>query len=90
MRRLLLIKQSIADVTKKMQLEANIARAESTDDKLGWTMRFIRASEEVRMITMRRCVDAYPHLGTLADPGDPNIRTGIGLDGLRQHAIELA
>ena len=33
-------------------------RAESNDDKLGWTMRMIRAAEELRMDAMRRCVDA--------------------------------
>ena len=89
MRRLMLVKQAIADVTKKMQLESKVAQAESSDDKLGWTMRFIRAAEEVRMTTMRRCVAAYPHLRTLADPSDPNVRLGSGLEMLRHHAIEL-
>ena len=89
MRRLLLAKQAIVQVTRKLQLEMKEAQAESTDDKLGCTMRFIRAAEELRMGTMRKCISAYPYLRTLADPENPNTRINDGLRPVREHAIEL-
>ena len=53
-------------------------------------MRFIRAAEELRMGSMRKCVEAYPHSGILANAHDPHTRLGIGLDKVRQHALELS
>ena len=90
LRRLLLAKQAIAEVTRKVQLETKEALAESCDDRLGWTMRFIRAAEELRMGKMRRCANVYPHIATLANPEDPNLRISAQLNELRQHALELA
>ena len=89
-RRLLLIKQAIRDVCKKMDNEQTEREAVSTDDKLGWAMRYIRAAEELRFGALRKCVQAYPHLISLAHPDDPNSRLGTGLQAVRQHAIELA
>jgi exonuclease III len=89
-RRLLLIKQAIRDVCKKMDNEQTEREAVSTDDKLGWTMRYIRTAEELRFGALRKCVQAYPHLISLAHPDDPNSRLGTGLQAVRQHAIELA
>ena len=90
MRRLVLLKQVIGNVSRTMGSERCRRQAESTDDKLGWAMRFVRAAEEIRMGTMRKCVDAYPHLATLADPDNPNCRIGAGLQKVREHAVELA
>ena len=90
MRRLVLIKQAIREVSRAMDSEKSRQRAESTDDKLGWTMRFIRASEELRMTTLRKCVEAYPHLATLTDAENPNNRLGAGLQNVRRYAVEMA
>ena len=90
LRRLVLIKRAIVEVTRRMQVEAAHLRAESSDDKLGWAMRYVRAAEDIRMGAMRKCVAAYPHLATLANPDNPNVRVGAGLDKVRQHALELA
>ena len=73
------------DVTGKMKRKVK-AVANTTDDKLGWAMRFLRAMEEVRLTTASQCVRVYPDLRRLANPDNPNSRLGNGLDRVRQHA----
>ena len=61
------------------------------DDKVGYTMRFVRAAEGGRAGIMRRCLNLYPHLATLvADPMGLVHCGGAGLHAFRQHAVELA
>ena len=89
LRRLVLVKQAMREVTVTIQ-RASKAKATTTDDKLGWTMRFLRAMEDVRLNTASVCVRAYPRLRELANPDNPNARLQSGLAAVRQHAIELA
>ena len=93
LRRLLLLKQAVRAVSQRMATERGRAAAEALepDDKVGLTMRFIRAVEDKRAGVMRRCLQAYPHLQTLvADPMGLLHLGGAGLGGYRHHAIELA
>jgi hypothetical protein len=78
------------EVTDKMHFEARVTAAETKDDQLGWTMRFLRAAEEVRISSMQKCAAAYPYLKELADPADPNSRCAGKLQGIREHAVSLA
>ena len=54
-RRLIVAKRAIATVTKRMQREHLIAEAQGTDDKLGWTMAYIRAAESINLSRMAQC-----------------------------------
>ena len=90
LRRLALLKRAVKDVTLRMRAESHVLPADSGDDRLGWTIRFIRSAEEVRLVTMDKCVKAYPHLRSMADPNDPNVREGYSLTKVRNHAVELA
>jgi hypothetical protein len=90
LRRLLLLKKAIEGVTVTMHREGCASAAATPDDKLGWTVRFIRAAEEIRVRTMERCIDSYPHLLTLVEGLSPNLRIGSGLAKVRMHALELA
>ena len=90
LRRLFLLKRAIQEVTDKMHHEIQATAAETKDDQLGWTMRFLRAAEEVRIGSMLKCAAAYPHLKELADPRDPNARCAGRLNRIRDHAVELA
>ena len=94
LRRLALLKTAIRSVSTTMVRQrraASIALASTHDDKIGHTMRFIRAVEDGRLEARRRCIRAYPHLGTLAvDPLSPALQAGDGLAPFRDHAVELA
>ena len=58
--------------------------ARTVEDKLGWSMTFLRAAE------MERCALAYGHLGTLVDHRNLNLRADGGLQSVRNHVVELA
>jgi hypothetical protein len=92
-RRLAILKKHIRAVTEQMAKEAAASPAEEAhaDDRLGWTMRFIRAAEQQHQGTRCRCIQAYAHLGTLStEPLAPHLRLRGGLHKYRQHAVELA
>ena len=89
-RKLLLAKRAISSVTKSMHRQHLIAQADGVDDQLGWTMAMIRAAESVRLSRMETCVRAYPKLASFLNPSDPGARVHPNMDGLRQHAVELA
>ena len=89
-RRLILAKRAIAEVTRSMCKETEHQKAITSEDRLGWTMRFLRAAEGLRLRTMQKGVVAYPHLTKLAEYQDPNVRLRSGLTKVREHAIELA
>lgn len=90
LRRLVLVKQAIEEVTLAMRKEAHADATSTPDDKLGWTMRFLRAAEEVRVVAMERCLATYPVLSTLITGCNPDLRSNGGLSKVREHAIELA
>ena len=73
-----------------LQEGAMRAPAQTFTDKLGATMRFIRAAERVNLRTMRLCAQEYPHISTMVDPANPEARTHGGMTALRRHAVELA
>ena len=83
------LKEAIQEVTERMQREELRNSARTAEDKLGCTMKFIRAAEAERLLTMERCVMAYSELVKMADHRNPNLRQ-FGLEPLRQHAVELA
>ena len=90
--RLLAMKAAIHQVTRQMEKEGMAKLAESTDDKLGWTMTFLRAAEgpKVKMEVMKRCVKAYPKLGTLVNHENPIIGVSGEMKVIRDHAVELS
>ena len=45
-RRLLLLKEAITEVTMRMTQENQIEVAHESEDKVGWAMMFIRATEK--------------------------------------------
>jgi hypothetical protein len=90
LRRLLLAKQAIREVSLTMGRERRHNVAQTEEDKLGWTLTFLRAAEDIRLFMMERCALAYPHLSTLVDFRNPNLRAGGGLEAVRNHAVQLA
>ena len=86
-RRLILAKRAIRRVTQNMQREHLVQQASGSDDKLGWTMAYIRAVESIKMA---QCAVAYPYLATQLEPSDPNARTNPKIAHIREHALELA
>jgi hypothetical protein len=87
---LVLLKQAIKDTTRTMGREQTYNAAKTTEDRLGWTIMFIRAVEDVSLTAMQRHALAYPHLAKLVDHRNPNLRLNGGLDVVRKHAIHLA
>ena len=53
LRSLALLKRSIRDVTERMAHESAGKEAKSGDDKLGMTIRFLRAAQEERKFVMK-------------------------------------
>ena len=90
LRRLNLIKRAMKEISSQMTSEVHVSKAESLEDQLGWTMRFIKAAQHVRLSTMEKCARAYPYLAELVSPSDPLLREGSRLDSVRWHAVELA
>jgi exonuclease III len=90
LRRLVLVKQAIREVSLSMGKERKHNIAKTMEDKLGWSMTFLRAAEDTRLNVMEKCALAYPHLSTLADYRNPNLRAGGSLDAVRDHVMQLA
>ena len=90
LRRLVLIKKAIREASWRTHAQSRAVAATNDSDKLGWTMRFLRAAEELRLHAMRKCAAAYAVLGTLVNIEDPNLRVSNGLRKVRDHALELA
>ena len=89
LRRLELLKQSMWDVASTLQHDTP-PQANTTDDKLSWTMIFIRAAETINIRRMERAAAAYPFITTLIQAGDPNARIHPNFQALRDHAKDLA
>ena len=89
-RRLVLLKRAMRAVALTMQRENKLARAEESDDQLGWTMSFIRAAEDINLRRMQICAMAYPKLATYVSPEDLHARIREGMSRLREHALQLA
>ena len=89
LRRLELLKQAMWDAATTLQHDAP-PEAETLEDKLSWTMIFIRAAETLNIRRMERAAAAYPHISTLIQTGDPNARIHPNFQSLRNHAKDLA
>ena len=87
------MRTSIRQVSTEIALE-NFRLNDSSleeDDKLGWTMRIIRAIEGQRTGAIKKSIDAYPLLATLVNnPYSSPIPQRDGLRPIRDHAITLA
>ena len=87
------LKEAISETTWAMHHENNrkqsLLRAQETDDKLGWTMRFLRSAEKRQQSNMLRCARAYPELAQLVDVQNPDLRCSGGLTPMKEHAISL-
>ena len=80
------VSSTSADPTTRKQ-----AMAEDAEDRLGCTMKFIRAVESQSMHSISLAIERYPHLKTLVgNPYDSALREGDGLRYARDHAVELA
>ena len=93
LRQLSILKQAIRAVTRRMAFErAPPAASEaSVDDKLGWTMRFLRAAEQGHTTVVSRCLEAYPALRDLVpNPYALDLAARGHLDAIRRHACEVA
>ena len=88
--RLQATKQAIREVSETIAREVQAEDGANTSDKLGTTMRFLRAMEREQMGTMRRCALEYPFLATLADPQNPIARSTTALGQVKAHAVALA
>ncbi len=64
-----------------------VLQAVDTDDRLGWTMRAIRAAEKDRVHTIGKCIKAYPELACFFS--STGIISTDKFEQLRQHAILL-
>ncbi len=86
------LKRAIQMVSSDIDAEykSHINVATEVDDQLGWTMRLLRAAEKGHGNTVRKCVRAYPHLGSLVNPYDPHIHSNGSLSKVRDHALELS
>ena len=91
LRQMVLLKEAMTGTAETLLQEGALRPpAQTFTDKLGATMRFIRAAERVNLRTMRLCAQEYPHISTLVDHDSPGARTQAGMASLRQHAVELA
>ena len=88
LRRLELLKQAMWDVATTLQHDTP-PEAASVDDKLSWTMIFIRAAETVNSRCMERAATC-PHITTYIQAGDPNTRIHPNFRNLRNHSRDLA
>ena len=89
LRRLELLKMFMWEVANKLK-QLPPPKATSTEDKLSWTMVFIRAAENLAIGRMEKAATAYPHLASILPAGDPNNRIKEGFITIKNHAVELA
>ena len=87
--RLEIFKEAMWDVATRLQNEAP-PEATSNEDKLTWTMVFIRAAESINIKRMERAAAAYPQIESFVPAGDPNARVHQNFFELKNHAAELA
>lgn len=87
--RLELIKEAMWSVATTLCKETP-PEATTTEDKLSWTMIFIRSAEALNIGRMERAASAYPHLATFLSIGDPNTRIHANFSSIKDHAMELA
>jgi hypothetical protein len=90
--KLVLLKEAIKEVGSRLDSAAEQRiPAESLEDRLGITMKFIRSVEGWLCGAIPSCIVSYPRLKDLvANPYDVGGNLSIKLRLVRDHAIELA
>ena len=89
-RTLVLMKRAMRAVTQNMLKEKCTSEAATNTDKLGCTLSFIRAAEQVRLGQMATKVREYPTIGSFVSALDPEARSKPGFQQLKDHALQLA
>jgi len=93
LRKLVLLKRAIQDCSLRMMDEKRKHRQQEqctlVDDKIGWTMKAVRAIEKGRRGVLLKCIGAYPLIGNLVNPYEENIGSSSGLLLLKDHAVKL-
>ena len=89
-RRLVLAKRAMHNVSNNMIHDHVFAEATTNDEKLNCTLSFIRAAQDINLAKMyRKCLE-YPHIGAHVNPRDPNVCYTQGFRDLQDHATHLA
>ena len=90
---LAILKRAIVDATWNMQEELtrsnSFSEATENDDKVGWTMRMVRAIERNNWSSTGKCVQAYPHLENFSPDSRTGRIDGARMRSLREHAVFL-
>eukprot|EP00959_Pyramimonas_sp_CCMP1952_P045602 952742-Pyramimonas_sp.AAC.1 len=86
MRQLVLVKRAMRTVSKGMRRAEDEARADGTDDQLGWVLSFVRAAESVNITGMRRCAKACPAICGYVNSEDPEASAKPGFWQLKSRA----
>ena len=93
LRKLFLVKKAMQEVTSSMSQEkkksSQEVQSQLIDDKIGWSMKAVHAIERRYNSTLRRCIRAYPFLGSIINPYSPNLGSRSGVRKLRDHAVKL-
>ena len=89
-RRLVLTKRAMHNVSDSMAHDHVFAEAATNDDKLNCTLSFIRAAQDTNLGKMYRKYLEYPHIATHINPRDPNACYTQGFRDLQDHAADLA
>ena len=92
LRRLVLFKDAMRSVANNMgRPDSGSSVAMDTADKLGVTMRFMRASESESLGTISNCLVRYPLLSSLvSNPYEVGGNPAARLRAVKDHAVELA
>ena len=91
--KLFLLKQAINSCSRDMvEVKRRKKQQEQCvliEDKIGWTMKAVRAIEKGHRGVLLRCIRAYPTIGQYINPYQDDMRSGTGFDALRDYAVGL-
>ena len=88
----MLLKEAIKEVSDRCENDSGcVTTAESLEDRLGTTMKFMKSSEAGFIIAISACIARYPALKDLVtNPYDVEGNLSVKLQKVRDHAIDLA
>lgn len=78
------------EVAQEMSKERSRDLAACVKDELGWAIRFVPAAETANVSSMKSCVEASPHLGSLVGLTHAELREDRKLAAVRDHVVDLA
>ena len=92
LKRVTLLKKAMRIAARNLDVQSYcVSGSLSVEDRLGTTMRFIRASERQSPSAISSCISRYPALCKMIDnPYDFTAPLHLRLRLIRQHALELA